>query len=117
MIRDLTGGRGIDHVVETGSLESLPKSLLTCAWNAEIALVLALTGGSLDVTAMRGLINARRLFVGSRAAFEAMNRAISQHQLRPVIDRIFPFQETRAAYEYFDAKQYAGKVVIADRET
>jgi len=46
-IRDLTGGRGIDHVVETGSLESLPKSLLTRAWNA---LVVALTGGSLDVS-------------------------------------------------------------------
>jgi NADPH:quinone reductase-like Zn-dependent oxidoreductase len=115
-IRELTGGRGIDHVVETGSLESLPKSLATCAWNAEVALVLALTGGSLDVTAMRGLITARRLFVGSRAAFEAMNRAISQHQLRPVIDRIFPLTEARTAYEYFDGKQYAGKVVIADRE-
>lgn len=115
-VRDLTGGRGIDHVVETGSLETLPKSLSICAWNADVALVLALTGGSLDVTALRGLVNVRRLFVGSRAEFEAMNRAIIQHQLRPVIDRVFPFSEARAAYEHFDAKRHVGKVVIADRE-
>ena len=113
-VRELTGGRGVDHVVETGSIETLPKSLSTCAWNAEVALVLALLGGSLDVAALRGLFSARRLFVGSRASFEAMNRAIETHKLRPVIDRVFPFGEARGAYEHFEAKRHVGKVIIAD---
>lgn len=81
-----------------------------------VPLVLALTRGSPEVTAIRGLVNARRLFVGSRAGFEAMSRAISQHRLRPVIDHVFPFAETRAAYEHFDAKRHVEQVVIADRE-
>ncbi len=114
LVRELTGGRGVDHVVETGSIDTLPKSLAACAWNAEVALVLALTGGTLDVTALRGLVAVRRIFVGSRAAFEAMNRAITRHQLRPVIDRVFPFDEVRAAYAHFGQRQQAGKVVIAD---
>jgi NADPH:quinone reductase-like Zn-dependent oxidoreductase len=116
-VRALTGGRGVDHIVETGSVDTLPKSLATCAWNAEVALVLALMKGTIDVAAMRGLYNARRLFVGSRASFEAMNRAITQHKLRPVIDRVFAFTEARAAYEHFEAKRHVGKVVIAEVES
>lgn len=115
-VRELTGGRGVDHVVETGSVEALPKSLAACAWNAEVALVLALTGGAIEVSALRGLVTARRLFVGSRASFEAMNRAIAQHKLRPVIDRVFELGEARGAYEHFEAKRHVGKVVIADAE-
>jgi NADPH:quinone reductase-like Zn-dependent oxidoreductase len=112
-VRGLTGGRGVDHVVETGSVETLPKSLAACAWNAEVA-VLALLQGAIDVSTMRGLFNARRLFVGSRATFEAMNRAIEQHQLRPVVDRVFAFDDARTAYEHFDGKRHVGKVIIAD---
>jgi NADPH:quinone reductase-like Zn-dependent oxidoreductase len=116
LVRQLTGGRGVDHVVETGSVATLHKSLAACAWNAEIALVLALAGGTIDVSALRGLATARRLFVGSRASFQAMNRAIGQHKLRPVIDRVFPVREARAAYEHFEARRHIGKVVIADAE-
>jgi NADPH:quinone reductase-like Zn-dependent oxidoreductase len=114
LVRDMTGGAGVDHVVETGSVETLHKSLAACAWNAEVASILALTGGALDIPALRGLVTLRRLFVGSRADFEAMNRAIAHHKLRPVIGRVFPFREARAAYEYFAARRHVGKVTIAD---
>lgn len=114
VVRELTGGQGIDHVVETGTIETLPKSLATCAWNAQVTLVLALAGGTVDVTALRGLVTARRIFVGSRTSFEAMNAAIAHHRLRPVIDRVFPLVEARAAYQHFAAKRHVGKVVIAD---
>jgi NADPH:quinone reductase-like Zn-dependent oxidoreductase len=113
-VRELTGGRGVDHVVETGSIETLPKSLAACGWNAEVAMVLALLQGAIDVSAMRGLFSARRLFVGSRATFEAMNRAIEKHQLRPVVDRVFAFEDARGAYGHFEAQRHIGKVIISD---
>jgi NADPH:quinone reductase-like Zn-dependent oxidoreductase len=50
--------------------------------------------------------------VGSRADFEVMNRAITMHLLRPVIDRTFPFAETKAAYRHFEGRGHFGKVVI-----
>jgi NADPH:quinone reductase-like Zn-dependent oxidoreductase len=113
-VRELTGGRGVDHVVETGSLDTLPRSLAACAANAELALVAALGAGTLDASGFRGLTTIRRVFVGSRASFEAMNRAITQHALRPVIDHVFAFRDAKAAYIHFEAKRHAGKVVIGD---
>jgi NADPH:quinone reductase-like Zn-dependent oxidoreductase len=91
-----------------------PHSLAACAANAELALVAALGQGALDAGALRGLVTIRRVFVGSRASFEIMNRAIAQHQFRRVIDRIFPFAQAVQAYAHFDAKGHVGKVVIAD---
>jgi NADPH:quinone reductase-like Zn-dependent oxidoreductase len=114
LVREMTGSLGVDHVVETGSVETLHKSLACCAWNAEVASVLALTGGAVDAPALRGLVTLRRLFVGSRADFEAMNRAIAHHKLRPVVGRVFKFHEARPAYEYFAARRHVGKVAIAD---
>ncbi len=111
-IRELTNGRGVDHVIETGNLETLPKSLLTCAWNADVALVLALTGGSIDVGAMRGLYTARRLFVGSRADFETMMRAVATHKVKPTIGSVFAFEEARDAYKLFAEKSHTGKIII-----
>jgi NADPH:quinone reductase-like Zn-dependent oxidoreductase len=53
--------------------------------------------------------------VGSRADFEAMNRAIALHGLRPVIDRTFPFAEAKEAYRHFEGRGHFGKVVISHR--
>ncbi|RYF76525.1 MAG: NAD(P)-dependent alcohol dehydrogenase [Comamonadaceae bacterium] len=113
-VRRLTGGAGVDHVVETGAIDSLPQSLAACAANAEVALVAALGQGSLDAAALRGLVTIRRVFVGSRVTFETMNRAIAQHRLMPVIDRAFAFEEAHQAYQHFADQRHVGKVVIAD---
>jgi Zinc-binding dehydrogenase len=51
--------------------------------------------------------------VRSRADFEAMNRAIALHGLRPVIDRSFPFAEAKEAYRHFEGRGHLGKAVIS----
>ncbi len=51
--------------------------------------------------------------VGSRAMFEAMNRAISVSRLKPIVDRVFPFRDALAAYRDFSTGSHFGKVVIA----
>jgi NADPH:quinone reductase-like Zn-dependent oxidoreductase len=60
---------------------------------------------------MKG-VTVRGIFVGSRAMFVAMNRHISAHQLRPVIDRVFPVDQVRQAFEHLEAAGHFGKVVI-----
>jgi len=50
--------------------------------------------------------------VGGRADFEAINRVIALHRLRPVIDRTFPFAEAKAAYRHFEGRGHFGKVAI-----
>jgi NADPH:quinone reductase-like Zn-dependent oxidoreductase len=52
------------------------------------------------------------ILVGDRESFEAMNRAISLHRLRPVIDRVFPLEASRAALEHMAAGEHFGKIVI-----
>lgn len=58
-------------------------------------------------------VTIRRIAVGSRTAFEGMNRAIAQHGSRPVTDRVFPFSEAKDAYRHLEACQHVGKVVVA----
>ena len=59
------------------------------------------------------VVTLRRIAVGSRAQFLAMNRAIALNKLKPVIDRVFPFDDARAAYRYYEDGQYFGKVIIS----
>lgn len=112
-VRELTGGRGADHVVEVGGAGTLPRSVAAARIGGQVALIGVLTGGQIDpAPIMRRNITLRGIFVGSREMFEAMNRAIAQHRIRPVIDAVFPFAEARAAYRHLQGAGHVGKVVI-----
>ncbi|HLF11399.1 MAG TPA: zinc-binding dehydrogenase [Gammaproteobacteria bacterium] len=52
------------------------------------------------------------IYVGSRADFEAMNAFISEHRIRPVVDRVFNLEEAPAAFEFMDSGDFLGKIVI-----
>jgi len=56
------------------------------------------------------------ILVGSRQMFDEMNRAIEVNQLRPIVDRVFPFSEAREAYRYLESGAHFGKVCIAIQE-
>ena len=111
----LTAGRGVDTVVEVGGPGTLPRSVDATRLGGNISLIGVLTGAGGEispVTMMRKNLNVRGIYVGSRQMFEAMNAAIALHQLRPVIDRVFPFAEARAAYHHLKGQTHVGKVVI-----
>jgi NADPH:quinone reductase-like Zn-dependent oxidoreductase len=61
---------------------------------------------------MRGGATVRGVYVGSREMFEAMNSAIAVHQIKPVIDRVFAFEEAPSAYRHLESGSHFGKVVI-----
>jgi NADPH:quinone reductase-like Zn-dependent oxidoreductase len=114
--RELTGGRGVDCVVEIGGPGTIAMSLAALAVGGHISLIgasLAPSGSGLDPLLLTGRgITLGAISVGSRADFEAMNRAISLHCLHPVIDRTFPFAEAKEAYRHFEGRAHIGKVVI-----
>jgi NADPH:quinone reductase-like Zn-dependent oxidoreductase len=116
-VRELTGGLGVDHVVEvTGQLE---QSLQATALKGEVAFVGLLSDGDAGLPPLDpkllGMSGAdvRTSAVGTRAHFEAMNRAIQAHAIEPVIDRVFAFAEAVEAYRYYETSKPFGKVVIA----
>lgn len=117
-VRELTAGRGADHVVETGGADTLRQSISCTAVDGQVASIAALgnADGSpslIDARVLGSPVTMRRVFVGSRAAFEAMNRAIALHALRPVVDKVFAFDDARSAYQHFASRKHIGKVVIA----
>jgi NADPH:quinone reductase-like Zn-dependent oxidoreductase len=112
----LTDRIGVDHVVEVGGAGTLNQSLQAVRYGGQVSLIGVLTGfgGEINPWAvLQKSIRLQGIYVGSRTLFEAMNRAIAQAQLKPVIDRIFPFSEARAAYDYLASGSHFGKVVIA----
>ena len=114
-VRQMTGGCGVDHIVEVGGAGTLPLSFKAVRTSGRISLIGVLTGGAGEVNPvpvlMKGL-TVRGIYVGSRAMFEAMNRAITLHRLEPVVDRVFPFDQARDALAYLKSGAHFGKVVI-----
>jgi NADPH:quinone reductase-like Zn-dependent oxidoreductase len=121
-VRELTGGRGVDHVIETGGGNTLEQSIKSVALAGQITLIgmvasnpaAPLQGGAIDFgTFIVGLLTVRSILCGNRTQFIAMNEAIAANRIRPVIDRMFPFEEAKAAYQYYEEAQPFGKVIIS----
>jgi NADPH:quinone reductase-like Zn-dependent oxidoreductase len=114
-VLEMTGGQGVDHVIEVGGAGTLAKSIRVAKLGGRISLIgLLAGGGQIDPMPMllKGL-TLQGIYVGSRAMFEEMNRAMEVNAVRPVIDRIFPFSEARDAYRYLESGSHFGKVCIA----
>lgn len=120
VIRELTSGKGVNRVVDTGGSDTLEESIKSVAPNGEIALVTAIGKRPMieihPPVLAASLLTIRRLLVGNRAAFENMNRIIAQSELHPVIDRVFSFAEAKEAYRYYATSNIFGKVVIMGTE-
>lgn len=110
-----TGGRGVDHVVEVGGPDTFARSLGAVRRQGQVSVIGVLTGRSGTVPTaeiMWKQIRVMGVLVGSREMFESMNRALTAHRLRPVIDRVFPFEQALEAYRYLQAAGHFGKVVV-----
>ncbi len=113
-VRDLTDGRGVDHVVEVGGPGTLQRSLGAARQGGVVTLIGVLTRGQVDPLAIFGSgAMVRPIYVGSRQMFEAMNRAITLHRIEPVIDRMFPFESAPEAYRALKGATHVGKIVIS----
>ena len=112
----LTDKAGVDHVVEVGGKDTFVKSLRALKPGGQVHIIGGVSGFSSEVPLtdiIRKLAIVRGIYVGSRAMFEAMNRAITRHQTKPAIDRTFKFADAPAACKYLQSGQHFGKVVIS----
>ncbi len=115
-IREATGGRGVDIVVETVGVSSLTQSLACCAPNARVGLLGALGGPAVGQTNLGMLIVnnivLKGITSGSKRMLEDLLRASTANGLKPKIDRVFTFGEAASALAYLQSGQHMGKVVI-----
>jgi NADPH:quinone reductase-like Zn-dependent oxidoreductase len=114
--RDLTDGRGVDHVIEVGGPGTLAQSITACRTGGHIALIGVLTGfaGEMSIPAVfSNQIHISGISIGSRADQEDMIRAITANRLKPVTDLCFPLEEIVGAFRYYESQKHFGKVCLA----
>jgi NADPH:quinone reductase-like Zn-dependent oxidoreductase len=113
--KELTRGEGVDHVVEVGGAGTLQQSLQALRFGGTVSLIGNLAGTKAELLLTHIFmqkIRVQGILVGDRESFEAMNRAIALHRLKPVIGRTFPLAEARAAFEHMAAGGHFGKIVV-----
>ncbi|WP_175932855.1 MULTISPECIES: NAD(P)-dependent alcohol dehydrogenase [unclassified Burkholderia] len=112
----LTGGAGADLVVEVGGRDTLPRSVAATKIGGIVSIIGGLSSFGGPELALLPLIGGfRRLhgfMVGSRAMLDDVVRLVDAKRIKPVVDRVFGFDEAPQAYAYLQSGQHFGKVVI-----
>ena len=113
--RELSGGQGVDHLVEVGGAKTLETSLHALRQGGRLVLVGQLSGDMADVNLAskndRG-VRVDQVFVGSAWHLSNLCAEVERTGLEPVIDRVFGFDEAEPAYRYLASGAHFGKVVI-----
>ncbi|HTX40887.1 MAG TPA: NAD(P)-dependent alcohol dehydrogenase [Acidobacteriaceae bacterium] len=114
-VMDQTGGRGADLVVEVGGAGTFARSLRSLRIGGSLAQIGVLTQSAegLEVPLLlHRQVHLRGIYVGSRADFDQMNRAIAQHRMKPAIDQILSFEQAPQALERMRSAAHFGKIVL-----
>ncbi|PWV60097.1 zinc-dependent alcohol dehydrogenase family protein [Plasticicumulans acidivorans] len=114
-VRRLTGGRGVDHVVEVGGPATLEQSMIAARIGGHISVIGILSGLSGELSVVAALVRQLRLqgvLVGNRSQQQAMIRAIDANGLHPVIDRCFPLEAITDAFRYQESNRHFGKICL-----
>ena len=113
--RKLTNGRGVDLVVEVGGAGTIKQSIRAVRMGGTIALVGVVSGAAQEVNLPLIAMNSLRVIgvaVGSRAQFAEMLRTIEHHNIKPIIDRVFPLTELGKALAWLKSGKHVGKVCV-----
>jgi NADPH:quinone reductase-like Zn-dependent oxidoreductase len=109
------GGDGVDHVVELGGAGTLAESLKAVRLGGIIHLIGVLASGEAPLSIVpifMGQVRVQGVLVGHRDSFLQLNAAYTAHGARPVVDRVFAFDEVPAAFGHLAAGAHFGKVCL-----
>jgi NADPH:quinone reductase-like Zn-dependent oxidoreductase len=115
LAREITGGRGVDHIVEVGGPATLNQSMLAARVGGHISVIGILTGLSGEVSIVTALIKQLRLqglIVGNRNQQQDMVKAIDANKMRPVLDKVFPLESIVDAFKYQETNKHFGKICL-----
>ncbi|WP_422075326.1 zinc-dependent alcohol dehydrogenase family protein [Tranquillimonas rosea] len=115
-IAGMTGGRGVDHVVEVGGPATLDQSISACRIGGHMALIGVLTGRAGEVPTAKMMAKQQKLqglIVGSRAHQIDMVRAMETTGIRPVLDRSFPLDQIADAFRHEESGAHFGKITLS----
>ena len=114
-VLDRTKGVGVDVVVETGGAGTLERSLLATRPGGTIAFLGAVTGlrSTINVAPiLMKRLHVAGIYVDSRTNFERLNRCLTTHRIKPVIDRTFAFEQLSDALLHLQSGTHFGKIVV-----
>lgn len=114
-VLDVTAGNGADHVVEVGGRDTLAQSIEAAAIGGRIVIIGVLSGLPAQIDALavfRKNLRVVGISVGSREQFEQMCEAIAEHELEPVIDRRYPFEQAADALRLMASGDHFGKICV-----
>jgi NADPH:quinone reductase-like Zn-dependent oxidoreductase len=113
--RELTHGRGVDHIIEVGGASTLQQSMHAARVGGHISVIGILSGVTSQLEIVPALVKQLRLqgvLVGSRTQQQDMIRAINANGMRPVLDRSFALTEIVEAFKYQETNQHFGKICL-----
>ncbi len=115
-VLDLTGGRGVDHVLEIGGPGTLPQSITAARVGGHVSLIGILTGLAGNVPTILMMVKQIKLqgiIVGNRRHQQEMVRAFNANPaVRPVIDRTFPLTGLADAFRHEEGATHFGKICV-----
>jgi NADPH:quinone reductase-like Zn-dependent oxidoreductase len=117
LAREMTDSRGVDLVVEVGGVGTLNESIRATRIGGAIALIGVLAGGAASELRLPLIVMQQQriqgVTVGSVDDLRRMVAAVSSNKMRPVVDRVFPFEAAREAFDYMASGKHFGKVAIS----
>ena len=115
-MREATGGRGCERVLELGGAATLNESVKAVRTGGTILLIGNVTGSMAEL--FLPLVLTRRITLhsvscGSRQAFQALMDALAAGGIRPVVDRVFPFEEAHEAFRTLEKGEHFGNICLS----
>ena len=114
-VRDLTGGRGADRIIEVGGPGTFARSVRAIAAGGQVSMVGILAGmqGGVDFMSMfMSQARYQTVAIGSREDLGDLARFVVRHAIRPSIDSSWDFDDAKNAYARLLTRSVFGKVVI-----
>lgn len=116
-VLDITNGQGVDNVLEVGGAGTFEKSIASAKVYGTVSMIGILSGvdgPAFNLSVALNLLKIHGIYVGSVEMFEKMNNFMTQHEIKPVIDKTFQFDQALDAYQHLAEAKHFGKIVIAN---